>query len=143
MFVRWQTYKSVDRIDHCRERKDARSRIKAILVESVRVGGKPRQRHIAFIASYQLDPPDYRDASNRNRDALIWFWLVVMGRLDKLRNRITADDRKKILADIAKKIGKPPTPAQLKAYDKRRVAFWKSFIGHVPNLSVKIRERVQ
>jgi hypothetical protein len=143
MFVRWQTSKSVDRIDHLRKRKGERPLVKAILVESVRVDGKPRQRHIAFIASYQLVPPHYRDAANRNRDALIRFWMRVMGRLDKPHNRITADDRKKILADIAKKIGKPPTTAQLNAYDKRRVAFWKGFVGHVPESVLKVRERVQ
>jgi hypothetical protein len=141
MFVRWQTYKSVDRIDHYRERKDAHPRIKAILVESVRVGGKPRQRHVAFLGSMSLWQSDHHLAK-MNRDTVIRFWRRVRGRLDKLHNRITADDRKKILADIAKKIGKPPTAAQLKAYDKRRVAFWKGVIGHVPESVVKVRERV-
>ena len=53
---------------------DKHARINAVLVESVRVDGKPRQKHIAFLGSLSIDrignPPDrfwYDVATRLNR----------------------------------------------------------------------------
>jgi hypothetical protein len=40
MYVRWQQYRSKARNPRQRERNDERARLRAILVESVRVDGK-------------------------------------------------------------------------------------------------------
>ena len=55
MFVRWQTYRSKARSPQLRIINDKDPRLKAILVESLRINGKPRQRHIAFLSSISLD----------------------------------------------------------------------------------------
>src|SRR5438309_1274670 len=47
MYVRWQLYRPQARDRRLREHNDKRARLKAILVESVRVDGKPVQKHIA------------------------------------------------------------------------------------------------
>ena len=51
MFVRWQTYRSQALWPWHAESNDKRARLKAILVESVRIDGKPRQKHIASWAA--------------------------------------------------------------------------------------------
>jgi hypothetical protein len=58
MFVRWQTYSSKARSPRQRALNDKHARQKAILVESVRVDGKPRHRHIAFLSSLSIDRRD-------------------------------------------------------------------------------------
>lgn len=52
MYVRWQTYRSQALNPWQRKGNDKRARLKAILVESVRIDGKPRQKHIAFLGSF-------------------------------------------------------------------------------------------
>jgi hypothetical protein len=54
MFVRWQRSRTQALIPW-RCAKTERTRLKAILVESVRVDGKPRQKHIAFLGSIASD----------------------------------------------------------------------------------------
>ena len=51
MYVRWQTYRSQALNFWHAENNDRRARLKAILVESARVDGKPRQKHVAFLGS--------------------------------------------------------------------------------------------
>ena len=98
MFVRW----------HCK-RNDERARFSAVLVESVRVDGKPRQKHIAFLGSTTVDAKDH-----------LGFWCQVTERLDQLSNRLTPQDRKQIVAAIAKRLGgRPPTKTQI---ERRREA---------------------
>ena len=58
MYVRWQQYRSRARNPWQRECNDRRARLKAILVESVRVDGKPRQKHIAFLGSLEVSAVD-------------------------------------------------------------------------------------
>ncbi len=52
MYVRWQTYRSQALNNWRRARNDEHARLKAVLVESVRTDGKPRQKHIAFLGSF-------------------------------------------------------------------------------------------
>jgi hypothetical protein len=53
MFVRWQVYKSKAKEEWRRESKDKHARLKAILVESIRVNGKPRHKHIAYLGGIE------------------------------------------------------------------------------------------
>src|SRR5262245_22011983 len=93
MYVRWQLYQSQARDSSMRERREPHARLKAILVESVRVGGRPRQRHIAFLGSVAIDGGDRRR-----------FWYDVTTKLDRLSNRVSPDDRQRIEAAIAKRV---------------------------------------
>jgi hypothetical protein len=79
VFIRWQKYKSVARWNW---RDPPIKRCKAVLVESVRVNGKPRLKHIAFIHSYGEGTLDKISART-------WFWRHARKRLDRLANRIT------------------------------------------------------
>lgn len=108
MFVRWQEYKSIAKWRPDRPVK----RIKAILVESARVDGKPRQRHVAFISSYEPD------LSDRFR-----FWRESRERLDRLGKRITPEDRTKIEAALAQRVP-PTTPEEEAQYAARIAALW-------------------
>lgn len=109
MFVRWQLYRSQARDNRLRRDNDKRARLKAILVESVRIDGKPCQRHIAFLGSISID------GSDRRR-----FWYQVMSHLDRLSNRVPLPERERIIAAIAKKVGLPLTPAELEQFRQDR-----------------------
>jgi hypothetical protein len=110
MYVRWQLYRSQARNRSHRERNDKHARLKAILVESVRIDGKPQQKHIAFLSSTSIDGGD------RPR-----FWYEVTTKLDRLSNRLSPADRKQIVAAIAKKVGgQPMTKAQLVQFERLR-----------------------
>jgi hypothetical protein len=108
MFVRWQTYRSQWRDD----------RLRAVLVESVRVDGKPRQKHIAFlgsIASDSLGNPGLR------------FWYDVTSKLKHLGNRVGPEDYERITASIAAKVGGRPMPeAELEQFERKCEQFLQS-----------------
>jgi hypothetical protein len=101
MFVRWQSRGRTERSDVAlREVGDVTWN--AILVESVRVNGKPRQNHIAYLGSFstrQAKIPAQR----------VYTWEHMLECLDRLSNRIAPKDRKKIEAVIASKLGPRPT----------------------------------
>ena len=71
----------------------------AILVERVRVEGRPTQRHVAYLGGVT-------DSAIEIAAQRMFFWDDVKQRLDRLSNRITAEDRKRIEAAIAAKV--PP-----------------------------------
>jgi hypothetical protein len=59
MFVRWQEYKSQAQSRRLRAyRKKHGQRLRAILVETVRIDGKPHQRYLAYLGSVQADRRD-------------------------------------------------------------------------------------
>jgi hypothetical protein len=68
-----------------------------ILVENKRVNGKPRQRHVAFLASVT---DSQIEVIHQRR----YFWDNVLDTLDRLDNRLSRDDRKRIEAAIALKV---------------------------------------
>jgi hypothetical protein len=96
MFVRWQK----------RERNSRRfpfgscgtdTHWAAILAESKRVDGKPRQQHIAYLGGINdsaLELPAHRG----------YFWQEVTQQLDQLSNRVLKDDRTRIEEAIAEKV---------------------------------------
>ncbi len=99
MFIRWLSYKSS--VPQRQQRGEySEPRLSAILVESVRIDGLPRQRHIACLASV-------RDIDNIERQ--LKFWESVTRKLDALGNRMTPAERAKIEAQIARKV---PCPAR-------------------------------
>jgi hypothetical protein len=82
------------------------TRLRAVLARSFRVDRKPVQRHIAYLGSTSID------GSDRPR-----FWYQVYTKLDRLGDRLSPADRRKILAIITKKLGEqPPTKAELAAF---------------------------
>jgi hypothetical protein len=108
MFVRWQTYPSQALIPWpCV--KTRRTRLRAVLVESVRVDGKPRQKHIAFLGSIANDNAIAGTAGMR-------FWSGVTATLKRLGNRIGAEDYERIVGSIAAKVGGRPTEAELEQF---------------------------
>lgn len=58
MFIRWQHYTSRALNPWQRNRNAEGTRLRAVLVEAVRIDGKPRQRHIAFLGSIRIDQSD-------------------------------------------------------------------------------------
>ncbi len=91
MFVRWQRKKRVDR--------DKWGQLLcAVLVESRRVDGEPRQRTIAYLGSIR---------EGCIESALGWhveFWHDVARRLDQLGDGLAPDEREKVEAALAKRV---------------------------------------
>ncbi len=71
----------------------------AILVESYRENGKPRQRHIAYLGGITES-----GAAIVNQRG--FFWVDVMEKLDRMPNRLSEVERATIEAKIAEKV--PP-----------------------------------
>jgi hypothetical protein len=84
----------------------------AILVEAVRIEGKPRQKHVAYLGSFT----ESQIALSNQR---IFVWESMIERLDTLANRISPKDRKTIEAALAKKIGRRPTKSQRETAHRR------------------------
>jgi hypothetical protein len=68
-----------------------------ILVESVRVDGKPRQRHVAYLGGIT-------ESAIQITAQRLYFWEAVLDGLDRLHNRMSIADRRKIEAAIALKV---------------------------------------
>jgi hypothetical protein len=115
MFIRWQEYRSVAT---WHQGEPPIKRVKAVLVESVRVNGKPRQKHVAFIASY-----NGRDEPNELRTRCI-FWRWARKRLKELK--LTPKQCRQIEVMLAKRI-KPPTKRQTAAHERDTKALFASF----------------
>jgi hypothetical protein len=81
----------------CRDTGTQDVRWAAIIVESVRIDGKPRQRHVAYLAS-----------TTESRIAVVhqrrYFWDEVLDGLDRLMNRMSIEDRTRVEAAIALKV---------------------------------------
>jgi hypothetical protein len=84
----------------------------AILVESVRIDGKPRQKHVAYLGSFS-------DRQAKLPAQRVYTWEHMLERLDRLSNRITPRDRKKIEAAIASKLGPRPTKRERTAVHRK------------------------
>jgi hypothetical protein len=69
----------------------------AVIVESVRVNGKPRQRYVSHLASIT---ESRIEVVHQRR----YFWDAVLDGLDRLGNRMSVEDRQRIEAAIALKV---------------------------------------
>jgi hypothetical protein len=103
MFIRWQR--------RYRE-KDGNNRWTAILAESRRVNGKPRQHHIATLGSITL-PIAYRPVGDV--DDRCAFWERASARLDRLGNQVSAADREHVEASLEDRVRRPLAAEYLKA----------------------------
>jgi hypothetical protein len=81
----------------------------AILVESVRVKGKPAPRHVAYLGG--ITESAIEIAAQRR-----FFWDEVTERLDGLR--LSPEDRQRIESAIAKKVAGPPTKEERERLDR-------------------------
>jgi hypothetical protein len=112
MFVRWQS-RSRRHSEYGDDWHTADIHWRAILVEAVRVDGKPTQRHIAYLGgvteSALAIPFQQR-----------YFWENVEWVLDRLK--LKPEERRKIVTAVAKKVGPPPTPRQRKQLDREIAA---------------------
>src|SRR5262245_27829096 len=95
MFVRWQSRRR-SRAEFGFGNGDIRWMI--VLVETTRVNGKPRQRHIAYLGSMTESAIDIIHQRCHFRDRL-------SARLNQLH--ITVDDRNRIEASITQKVPRP------------------------------------
>jgi hypothetical protein len=74
----------------------------AVLLQPIRIDGKPRQRYIAYITGIRQSGIDQDTAHQR-----CWFWDRVLERLHQLSNKVGEEDCKRIIATIAKKVPMP------------------------------------
>jgi hypothetical protein len=97
MFIRWVSSKK---------------RSRAILVQSVRINGKPRLRHVATLAGFERAQIDQLFPRSL-------FWRQAYAVLDLLmkRRRIRSGDRIKAIVLMSSKVGMPPTREENAAVD--------------------------
>jgi hypothetical protein len=115
MYVRWQSRKRRSKPWEGKQRWVLHWR--AILVESKRIDGRPRQIHVAYLVGF------IRHHLKRG-PGRVRLWERIERRLDKLGKRISDDDRKRIVAALAKKAGKPPTKAERIAAHRKAAEFF-------------------
>ena len=114
MFIRWQ-HISVEHWPRRYADPVRWVRHKAILVESVRVNGKPRQKRVAFVANHvQGETPQEVEYQR------ITFWRDARKRLDQLGRRITPAARV-IEAALAQHV-QPTTAAEEDAFEREHKA---------------------
>ena len=89
----------------------------ALLVESVRIDGKPRQRHVAYLFSIWRGEEDKLG----DRHWQVRWWVEASDRLDELGDRVKPEDRRKIEKALAQKIGRKPTKPEVAKYWRRTV----------------------
>jgi hypothetical protein len=111
MFVRWQSRSRRHSVFGPWGTADTHWR--AILVEAVRVDGKPTQRHIAYLGGVTESALAIPFQQH-------YFWENVEEVLDRLQ--LKPAERNKIVAAVAKKAGPPPTPKQRKQLDREQAA---------------------
>jgi hypothetical protein len=102
MFIRWQS-RQRRRAKFGRSLSDTHWR--AVLVESVRIDGKPRLRHIAYLAGFT-------ESAARIPEQRRLLWEQIQKRLKRLGKRIPPKDRAAIMAALIEKLGNPLSKAQ-------------------------------
>jgi hypothetical protein len=91
----------------------------AVLIEAVRVDGKPRQRHVAYLGSFT-------ERGIESVHQRCWFWDRVTVRLHSLSNHLTDEDRNRIITELAAKVLVPTRQEYAQSHLERR-AMSKSF----------------
>jgi hypothetical protein len=112
MFIRWQSRKRQRRQCGSPRAPVDDTHWRAILVECVRVDGKPRQRHVAYIVGFT----ESAAASLPHRR---YIWDRADERLDRLHNRLSSQERKRIEKDLTKKLGRQPSKAERARQDHK------------------------
>ena len=111
MFIRWQS-RHRKHAEFSRYSHESDTHWRAVLVESARIDGKPRQRHIAYLAGFT-------ESATKIPAQQRFIWERIEKRLKPFGKRIPAKDRKAIIAALIKKLCKPPTKAQRAKLDQQ------------------------
>jgi len=111
VFVRWQTRKS----SAPKSWRRTGVHLAAILADNVRVDGKPKQRHIAYLAGVRAEQDIEAIATQ------CMFWTQVTRKLDGLGKRLSADDRRHIERTLAERVRRP-TKREQESYQRKRAA---------------------
>ncbi len=117
MFVRWKRRKKAATRTGRRPRRRSESgdSLYCVLVESLRVGGEPRQKVICYLGSL--------DEGNREK---LWlrvdFWDVVSAKLDRLQ--LKAAERTKLEDEIGRVVARVPED-EVVAFKKARQEWWE------------------
>jgi hypothetical protein len=135
MFVRWKTQerwrtnfvwlrpsKSADICYSHKEKYYAGKKFSAVLVRSERVGGKPRQKIVAYLG--HINEKKAGVPAQR-----LYFWKAVGYRLDALS--LSPTERQRIEEQIGKVITQP-TPEEAARIEQEREALWQRLTGVVP-----------
>ena len=92
MFIRWQKRALASRSWY---RSDSSISWRAVLVEAVRVDGRPVPRHIGYVGS--IGDEEIKDPQKR-----LWFWERVLQKLDEVQ--VPTGLRAKLIAALARKV---------------------------------------
>jgi hypothetical protein len=122
MFIRWQSRKRGIYYSYWGRDGDPHGDVhwNAVLVESVRVNGKPRQKHIANLCGFtehQIKHPAQQ----------VYTWEHAIKTLDRLDNRITPEQRRQVETELAERLGRPkPTKREIAAQHKAAEDMFKT-----------------
>ncbi len=120
MFVRWKRRESTYARERSRTRADERgATLYAVLVESVRVDGKPRQKFICQLAKVREKKLDYESMPFQ-------FWKEAIEKLNTLA--LDESERKKIELQLAAKIRRP-SDAEAAEFWQKSEKFWQGLVG--------------
>jgi hypothetical protein len=95
MYLRWKARDST-RTKYGRRRPDYGTVWSAAIVESVRVNGKPRQNHVAYLGMFTENGVD-------NVYVRSWYWDRLGQKLDRLANRMLSEQRQQIEAAFSER----------------------------------------
>lgn len=105
MYVRWNRKQRVDR-------KKLGPLLCAVLVESHRVDGAPRQKTVAYLGGIR----EFSIDSKLGRR--VRFWGDVTQRLDQLGGDLAPEQRKKVETALAKRVKRPTDAEKLAELEK-------------------------
>jgi hypothetical protein len=139
MYVRWRWVgQRRPRVERCSWHTPAAAH--ALLVESVSVDGKSRQRHVAYLGV--LHNHGEQDVNYR-----AWWWHRMSAKLDALGKRVPPDQRPRIEAMLAEKV-RPVTAEEVTALDLAHQAEIRALLGesggcylHWPEGTARVRPR--
>jgi len=130
MFVRWKERRSADR-DRGHAKHGSVTHY-AVLVESVRVDGRPRQRFVAHIAGYNEG-----DSRRAREMQAVYFWRQAEGRLNTLN--LATDLRARVEAKLAERMPRP-SPEFLAELKRRAAEFNAKIFGGADRVPQMVRD---
>jgi hypothetical protein len=122
MFVRWKIRKSTDTGGRYFRRRGQATHY-AVLVESVRIEGKPRQRFVAHLARIAEGKQEIHDRAD--------FWRAAISGLDKLG--INGPARERAEAKLAEKVRRP-TDEETAELRRQHIEFNAQIFGGIERI---------
>jgi hypothetical protein len=133
MYVRWQKRTS-KRTKYRSRGSDGPGTVwSAVIVESARVDGKPRQKHVAYLGTF-------KQTRLEEEAGCLAYWEKITERLDRLGNRFSTDDRVLIETMLAEKV-LPPAPEVYDDWFRDRETFLKGLNKMLDTLANGSRRR--